>query len=243
MKLGIFEVGHCNDLMAPKYGLYPPLFQTLLQPHAPALEFQGYRVLEGVLPDDLAACDAWLITGSAHGVYDDLPWIGPLSERIRAAYARSIPMIGVCFGHQLMAHALGGRAEKSDRGWGMGVHRYETLDDPAWFGAQPDLYASHAMHQDQVVAMPAEARLLARSEFCPFAAIAYGPGAETRAISIQSHPEFDAAFEGDLIRSRMAQGAPAEVTGPALDTMGRPVDNAAIAAWFVRFLEHGQVNL
>ncbi len=236
MKLGLLEVGRCNPRMTPKYGAYPPLFHTLIGRADPSIAFERVRILEGAPPPDPGACDGWLITGSKHGVYDDLPWLPGLTELILEAYARRIPVIGVCFGHQLLAQALGGRVEKAAQGWGTGRHIYDTTPDPAWFGAPPRALALHAFHQDQVVAPPEDARTLARSAFCPYAALAFGPSGETRAISIQTHPEFDAEFERDLILSRRGEGLPETAADAALETLGLPVDDAWVAQWFVRFL-------
>lgn len=237
MKVGILEVGFCNPTMEPKYGLYPPLFPNLIAASDPSIECRGYRVLEGVFPQSPGECDGWLITGSKFGVYDDLPWLPRVRAFIEECYALGAPMIGVCFGHQLLADTLGGRAEKSTKGWGTGVHRYAVRNDPAWFGVPIGELSLHAMHQDQVTATPPDARVLASSDFCPAAALAYGPPGDVRAISVQGHPEFDETFERDLILSRRGVGLPTEIADAALDSLGAPVDAAAMADWFVAFLK------
>ena len=215
MRLGVLETGRLSPELEAEYGPYAPMFERLLQPASPALRIDVFAVVDGETPPSVDACDAWLITGSKHGVYDDLPWIEPLKAFLRKAYAAERPLIGVCFGHQIMAEALGGRAEKSAKGWGLGRSSYQIdVDDPAWFGAlapaEAETLQLHAIHQDQVVAAPPGSRVIAHSPFCEIAALAYGPAAAPRAISIQPHPEFDAALLRALIDMRAGDVIPME---------------------------------
>ncbi|MEM7743834.1 MAG: type 1 glutamine amidotransferase [Pseudomonadota bacterium] len=176
------------------------------------------------------------MTGSKHGVYDDLPWIEPLKEFLRAARAARVPQIGICFGHQIMAEAFGGRAEKSERGWGCGVHRYTTLGRAGWCRQAPESFTMHAMHQDQVTALPDDATVLATSDFCPYAMVAYGDPEEPHAISIQPHPEFDATFAAALLERRSGVAVPEELATRALATVHDPVDGTAFARWSLDYV-------
>src|SRR5699024_3696885 len=126
------------------------------------------------------------ITGSRHGVYDKLPWIEGLKDFLRRARAAPVPIIGICFGHQIMAEAFGGRAEKSAKGWGIGVQEYAVhAGAPGWMAGAPARVTLHALHQDQVTAIPSDAVCLASSPFCEFAMLAYGDRDVPDAISIQ----------------------------------------------------------
>jgi len=231
MQIGILETGKVNDALAARHGSYPEMFETLLRAADARLSCQSFAVVDEELPATPEACDAWLITGSKHGVYDDLSWIEPLEAFLRAARAARQPIIGVCFGHQILAEAFGGRAEKSDRGWGCGVHRYELLHQPGWMGAAPARMAFHAMHQDQVTAIPPDATVLAASDFCPYAMLTYGDPEAPYAISIQPHPEFGAEFAKALVEIRAGALIPPEVSAPALESFGAPVDNHGFAEW------------
>ena len=151
MKIGILETGEVHPDLKARYGDYPAMFEALLRTADPTLEFAVVRVVAGEMPASPTQADAWLVTGSRHGVYDDLPWIEPLKAFLRAAVAARVPVIGICFGHQILAEALGGRAVKSDKGWGLGVQDYELVARPGWMDGLPERFSVRALHQDQVV--------------------------------------------------------------------------------------------
>ncbi|MEM7177735.1 MAG: hypothetical protein AAF503_08515 [Pseudomonadota bacterium] len=237
MRIGLLHVGRMPEELADRHGVYPPVFPDLLLPAGPEIVFDDHFVLEGALPGAVDTCDAWLVTGSAAGVYDSDPWIAPIRDFLVRCRAGGRPVVGICFGHQLMAEALGGRAELSHRGWGCGVHRYDVLHRPAWMADAPEALSLHAMHRDQVVAIPGDATVLAASAFCPYAMLAYGDPEAPDAISIQPHPEFVRGVAEDLTALRTGDGKiPAEVGAPALATYGDPVHNAQVARWIVAYL-------
>lgn len=219
MKLGILETGKMIDDLADEHGHFPELFQALLG-SIPDLTFPAYEVVHGEFPGDAAECDAWLVTGSKYGVYDDEPWIEPLKAFLVAARSRGVPMIGICFGHQIMAEAFGGRAEKSDRGWGCGAHDYQVLAHPEWMENPGDMFSMYAMHQDQVTALPDDAVRLATSQFCENAMVAWGDPASPDAISIQPHPEFTTRLAKELVELRREISIPVDVADTALATFG-----------------------
>ncbi|MEZ5904065.1 MAG: hypothetical protein R3C69_02820 [Geminicoccaceae bacterium] len=152
-------------------------------------------------------------------------------------------MVGICFGHQVLASALGARVEKAAVGWGVGPHHYAIEERPGWMGpdqggAAPDGFTLNAMHQDQVLDLPPGARLVASSPFCPIAALAYGD----HALSFQAHPEFDNGFERELIEGRRGGLIPADRADPALAALregggdaGVAPDVPRVAEWIRRF--------
>ncbi|MEO0912309.1 MAG: type 1 glutamine amidotransferase [Pseudomonadota bacterium] len=240
MRIGVLKTGNVNAALAPEHGEYPDMFAALLGAVDPALSFFTVDVVGGEMPGAVDAADGWIVTGSRHGAYDDLPWIAPLKEFLRAAVAARVPVIGVCFGHQVLAEALGGRVEKFDGGWALGVEAYESVASPGWMGALAEGWRGHAVHQDQVVALPPEATVLARSPFCAYAALAYGDPERPGAISVQPHPEFSADFVGGLIDARLGRIVEEDRVDAARATLGAPVDNAEWAAAMVRFLRAAQ---
>jgi GMP synthase-like glutamine amidotransferase len=223
MKLGILETGYPPGNLADEFGNYPQMFEGLL---GPGFEVESFDVQNGQLPVP-GEHGAYLITGSPAGVYDPLPWIDPLMQFIRSA--NGAKMVGVCFGHQVMAEALGGHVVKSDKGWGAGLHRYSVLRSEAWIDTAGTI-AIPASHQDQVVVQPPNTEVVAASDFTPFAALAW---TDRPAISFQFHPEFSPAFAVALIEKRYDR-----IPNPAaaIASLGAPNDNQVVGGWIRRFL-------
>jgi GMP synthase-like glutamine amidotransferase len=238
MLIGILETGRVNETLIPRYGEYAPMFEAWLCRADPGFAYRAYATLDGEIPASPAECDAWLVTGSKHGVYDDLPWIDPLKAFLRASRAAGQPIIGICFGHQILAEALGGQAMKSAKGWGAGAHEYDVVRRPAWMAGAPDSFAIHAMHQDQVTAIPEDATVLAASPFCEFAMLAYGDPDAPDAISIQPHPEFDVDYARALVELRSGVAIPPDRSAQALESFGRTVHQQEMARWCVDYLRN-----
>lgn len=237
MKLGILETGKLADHLAVRFGHYPEIFRNLYEPLDRELSFQAYEVVHGKFPERADECDAWLITGSKYGVYDPEPWIDPLKTFLRNARDARVPMIGICFGHQIMAEAFGGRAEKSEHGWGCGVHRYRVERQVGWLANSGDEISMYAMHQDQVVALPDDAIRLATSSFCENAIVSYGELEKPYAVSVQAHPEFSRELAEALVRFRRSSHIPEPVADAALDTFESTVDNRMVAQSTLKYAE------
>ncbi|MBA3576931.1 MAG: type 1 glutamine amidotransferase [Sphingomonas sp.] len=225
MKVAILETGRPPGQLAERFGDYPAMFQRLL---GDAFEVVTFDVQAGELPADPSDFDAYLITGSPAGVYDPLPWIEPLSDFIRQADKQK--MIGVCFGHQVMAQALGGHVEKSAKGWGVGLQHYSVVASELYIGPVQEI-AIPASHQDQVVVQPPNTQVVAKSDFAPFAALAW---TDRPAMSVQFHPEFTPDFAKALIAHR--RDSLPDPQGAA-QSLGAPNDNALVAGWIRRFLK------
>jgi GMP synthase-like glutamine amidotransferase len=223
MKLAILETGRPPGDLADRFGDYPTMFTRLL---GDRFAIESFDVPAGQLPDP-SAHDAFLITGSPAGVYEPLPWIAPLLEFIRSAKARK--MVGVCFGHEAMAQALGGKVEKSDKGWGVGLHRYAMVGRDPWRNGEREI-AAPASHQDQVVIQPPNTRVIAASDFTPYAALAW---TDRAAISFQFHPEFEPDFAKALVAERYDIVPDPDAAIASLDA---PNDNARVGEWIRRFL-------
>lgn len=221
MKIGILMTGHPPDEMMEQ-GRYDAYFERLLEGHG--FEIEGWAVVDGVFPPSVEAADGWLITGSKHGAYEDHPWIAPLEQFIRDANAANRPMIGVCFGHQIIAQAMGGKVEKFQGGWSVGRQEYQMGDQTV---------AVHAWHQDQVVKRPEGAQVIASSQFCENAALLYGDNIWT----IQPHPEYDGDFIGGLIRHRGPGVVPDAQLERARSDLHTPTDRMEIARQMADFFK------
>lgn len=237
MKIGILETGEVNEALIGQHGDYPAMFSALLKASDEKLEFATVSVVRGQMPNSPHQADGWIVTGSRHGVYDDLPWIAPLKAFLRDCYAHSVPVVGVCFGHQILAEALGGKVEKSGKGWGAGVHKYHVINRPAWMQHGTDDFSVRALHQDQITELPPSATVLASSDFCEYAALAYGDPDHPLAISIQPHPEFTAEYVGSIVEMRRGKAIPEATADRAMDSLSEPVDSALWANWIVDFLK------
>lgn len=153
MKTGILDTGAPPPPLDQRFGRYDAMLRTLLgDRHA----FTTYDAQRCQLSADPAEQDAYIVTGSPAGVYDDLPWIEPLKRFLRHAKGKA-KLVGICFGHQIMAEAFGGRVEKSDKGWGVGLQRYEVREAADWMDEVPS-FACPVSHQDQIVQPPPAAR-------------------------------------------------------------------------------------
>ena len=229
MKLAILETGRPPGDLPTQFGDYPEMFARMLEPD---FEIESWDVAAGALPNgsDHEAC---LITGSPAGVYEDLPWIPDLLNFIRSAGDRK--MIGICFGHQAMAEALGGKVEKSNKGWGAGLHHYRIHHAEPWMDAAGEI-AAPASHQDQVIIQPPHTEITVASDFTPYAGLAW---TDRPAISFQFHPEFEPPFAKALIAERYDRVPNPDV---AIASLQKPNDNHRIAAWIRRFLSSNGEN-
>jgi GMP synthase-like glutamine amidotransferase len=223
MKLAILETGLPPGELQARFGCYPEMMARLL---GDGFDVETFDVQAGELPAN-GAHDGIIVMGSPAGVYDPLPWIDPLLHFIRSA--KGSKMIGVCFGHQAMAQALGGEVMKSDKGWGTGLHNYSVVDSQPWMNGESRI-ASPASHQDQVVVQPPNTQVVARSDFTPIAALAW---TDRPAISFQFHPEFTPAYAKALIDARRDRIPDPDAAIASLDA---PNDTALVGGWIRRFL-------
>ena len=226
MKIGILQTGHAPDEIQSELGDYDAMFGRFLA--GEGFTFETYNVVDMEFPASVTTCDGWLITGSRHGAYEDHAFIPPLETFIRDAHQGDVPMVGVCFGHQIIAQALGGKVEKFAGGWAVGRQTYD------WAGEQ---VALNAWHQDQVVDLPAGAQSVACNDFCANAAVVYGQ----KAFTVQPHPEFGDTMIAGLARLR----GPGVVPDPLLEqtqaNMGKPNENQKLAMMVAQFFRERRI--
>lgn len=216
MKIGILKTGHVPDGLADRFPDYDGMFVHLLEREG--FSFASFDVEAGAMPASPETCAGWLITGSRCGVYEDHAWIPPLEDFIRACRAADVPMVGICFGHQIIARALGARVEKFEGGWSLGAVDYA-------FEAPAETLTVMAFHQDQVLTVPEGAMPLASSAFCRYAGFTYGDWA----LTVQPHPEFDAAYVQALL-DHYAGRFPDDAVARAEANMGKALSTARLVA-------------
>jgi GMP synthase-like glutamine amidotransferase len=232
-RITIIETGLVVEPSRARYGSFPQMFERMIRAADATVDFETVSIINGEplpKPDTL---ESILITGSPAGVYDKLDWIAPLEDFVRTAYASKIPMVGVCFGHQLMAQALGGTVRKCEKGWGIGRHVYDVA--PGNGLIEGERIAIAASHQDQVIEPPPAARTILSSAFTEHAGLLYGNAA---ALSVQPHPEFETGFAHVCCDLRVGR-APDDVVARAKASLAEPVDNARLGGAITRFLTRG----
>lgn len=227
MHIGILQTGAAPDALIDQSGDYPDMFMRLLDGHG--FMFSTYRVLDGEFPADVHACDGWLITGSRFGAYENHAWIPPLENFIRASFAAQVPMVGICFGHQIIAQAMGGRVEKYAGGWSAGATDYD-------FGGET--VTLNAWHQDQVTRAPDAARVIASNDFCANAALLY----DDTMLTVQAHPEFAPDFMQGLIDKRGNGLVPEPVLNAATARLKDALDRGPMANQIAAFFKAKRAN-
>ena len=232
MRLGILDCDRLDPDLADHFGpVYSEMFIKGFRALAPELEFRIWSALDGELPDDLQECDAWLITGSRHDAYSDLPWIQALRAWIRLAHDADVKLAGVCFGHQVIAQALGGEVVKSTKGWGLGVSVHPMLATGSWMQPGLDQIRILASHQDQVALLPPGATRLAGNDFCPNFMFLQGG----HIVAIQGHPEFSVEYNRALIERRRDFLSDDRYQS-SLSSLEGEVDSATMMQWLLQFL-------
>lgn len=231
MKLTLIQPTDVPEPLRERFGPYNAMFHRLFEPEG--FSFETVKLADGQPLPDPARLDAVLITGSSAGVYDThYPWMDPLRAFIRQAYAVRTPMIGICFGHQIVADALGGDVRKSEKGWGLGRHVYGVKSRPQILGGNLPEFAIACSHQDQVIAAPPEADVFLGSEFTPNAGLIYRNGA---AISLQPHPEF--ADDYTIALAEMRRGKTTDdVIDAAIKSVERASDSREMAGYLGAFV-------
>jgi GMP synthase-like glutamine amidotransferase len=225
-RLALLETGFPPRELQPRFGTYSAMFKDLLG--SETIE-AVYDVAHGSWPQRVEDHAAYLITGSSAGVYDDLPWIEPLKQFLIAAKGKA-RLVGICFGHQIMAEAFGGRVVKSDKGWGIGLQDYWVNGRADWTEGTSGI-AVPVCHQDQVIEQPPNSTLIGGNDFCPIGILAYD---DQPAMSVQFHPEFEPAFVDALI-DLIGDEIPAPEAAHA--SLSQPNDRRRVGDWIKRYVD------
>ncbi len=209
------------------------IFRNLFD-HAPEFEVEltEFDIMAGNYPDNPADFDGYVVGGSSASVYDDLDWVRKLASYYRELQAAGSKLVGICFGHQMLAHALGGETIKSPKGWGIGVHSFEIYEQQEWMTPGLDGFNVLLSCQDQVVKMPENGKLLAGNEFCNVGMFRVGGNM----LGIQGHPEFLPSFSEALMDARTDR-IPAETIAVAKATLDQSRNTKELATWILNFLQ------
>lgn len=232
MKAAILQCDHVMASFLPDFGDYDDMVMRMFHAVDPGMEFDVFDCQQQHYPANLADYDFYVTTGSRAGVYEDLPWLDRLLAFIRQLDQQRKILVGICFGHQAIAEALGGRVDKSANGWGIGVSENRVIRNAPWM--EPDLQSLKMLvsHQDQIVRLPNDATLLAGSDFCPFFLVQWSD----HFVSVQGHPEWQREYAAALMEYRRGT-IPGESVDHALQSLAKTPDNLVFTRWMLNFVQ------
>lgn len=230
MIIGILQCDSVKPKFRTQFENYPEMFQSLFKKIDPSLEFIVYDVEHGVYPENIDDCDAYITTGSKASVYDNEPWITSLEEFIILLNKQNKKLVAVCFGHQLVAQTLGGKTEKSGKGWGVGVHTIKMVEKQSWMNPALKTCNLIVSHQDQVIKLPDNALLIAGNPFCPNSMYQLG----NNIFSLQGHPEFNKPYSETLMHFRTNVIGETKLKH-GIESLTKDTDELTVARWIINF--------
>jgi GMP synthase-like glutamine amidotransferase len=236
MKLGILICDQVQPQLQPAFGDYPAMFDDLFQRVDQTLDIVYFSAIKRELPKDIDACDCYMTSGSRWGANDEQLWISELEDFIRKLYQGGKGFVGICFGHQLIAKSLGGKVDKSPKGWGIGVACSQVLTTQGWMTAAKSNINLVVSHQDQISELPPQTTVLMSNDFCPYSMIQVGQ----HFLGMQGHPEFSRQYSFALMDSRRDRIS-ASVIDAASATLTKEVDDELVMQWLINFLKQLQM--
>lgn len=228
LTVGLLLCDHLDPDAAAVAGDYTELYPAA---YAPAgIDLRIYDVTAGEFPDDLDECPYWMTSGSRRSAYEEEGWILELRDLVARLADERRPHVGICFGHQLTALALGGDVARASVGWGVGIRRFDLVGGAPWIDPDADGFGILMSHQDQVVRLPDGAELLATADYCPVGGYRVGD----HVFCVQGHPEFVPALSAHLAEKRRAVIGD-ETVDAALAGLSGPLDHARVVDWIADF--------
>ena len=233
MKVAILQCDEVLKKFVPEFGTYADMIKRMFAPVDAGLKYRVFDSRQGEYPDDLDAYDFYITTGSKAGAYEDIPWIRRLIRFVQQLDEQQKKLIGICFGHQIIAIARHGQVEKSPKGWGIGVAKNRIVAHPEWMAEAKAGLNIIVSHQDQISRLPGDTRVIASSDFCPHFVVQWG----SHFLSIQGHPEWQREYSRALMKQRRDR-AGAERTEAGLASLAIAPDNTTFTHWILDFIAY-----
>ena len=230
MNIAILQCDDVLEKLRPDYGSYQHMIQHMFDDMEGSFNFEIFNCKQEQYPDDIHDFDLYITTGSKAGAYEDTPWIKQLIEFVRKLDHQQKKLIGICFGHQIIAIAKNQRVQRSPKGWGIGVAINRIVNTPAWMAKQKPALNIIVSHRDQIISLPSEARVIVESDFCPYFVVQWN----RHFLSIQGHPEWNTNYSRSLMNERRAI-IPAERIEMGLNSLCLEPDNKLFTKWILDF--------
>ena len=233
LTIGILLTDHVVPELLSEHGDQTDFYDYIFNLADPTINLRFYDVVLDHYPKSIDECDGYLITGSKLSVYDAEDWIRKLENYVQLLNEKKKALLGVCFGHQLIAKALGGKSEKASIGWTLGVQDYDFQDTFPWVEDQSQSVGLIHSHQDQVTQLPKQAELIASNTRVPIAMFKIGD----HVMSMQGHPEFTPEY-AHAVATMRKEILGEEVYKKASDSLKNQIaDNVEVAKWWVDFFK------
>jgi len=233
MRICLLKCGSIYENLKEKFVDYDQMFIDVFQINAADISFDAFEVYNNAYPQNLQHYDGFLSSGSLASVYDPESWIKQYQTFVTGLHKEKRKHVGICFGHQMIAQALGGRVEKARQGWGMGIKETLLEQNLPWMNNSTknpiNLIVSH---QDQVVKLPENAVVLAANVHCPVSMFMVGE----HTLGIQAHPEFTRKYSKASIERRSNIVEP-QIINEALQSLSLATDENLVIHWIENFFK------